>query len=118
MNPRLAVQRDGRIRTRQALPPVRPARPGRLTVTGVSALIVGLLSVLLATTAHAAHGGSASPGKYVVKVMVLPGQSLWSLAEKYDPGADPRAISEQIRQLNSMPGDQLQAGQILWVPRG
>ena len=118
LKPGLAAERDGRIRTWPAAGPARSSRRGRLAVTGVSALIVGLLSVLLATAAHAAHGTPASPGEYVVKVMVLPGQNLWSLAEKYDPGADPRAITDQIRQLNSMPGDQLRAGQLLWVPRG
>lgn len=118
VKPRLTGQPDDRIRTRRPLSAAPPARHGRLMATGVSALIVGLLSVLLATAAHAAHGSPASPGKYVAKVMVLPGQSLWSLAEKYDPSADPRAITDQIRQLNSLPGDQLQAGQLLWVPRG
>ena len=47
-----------------------------------------------------------------------PGQSLWSLAEAYDPDADPRLVVQQIRQLNSMAGDQVQPGEVLWVPRG
>ena len=62
--------------------------------------------------------GSASPGRYVTKVLVRPGQSLWTLAETYDPNADPRVISAQIQQLNSMTSDQLRPGQVLWVPRG
>jgi LysM repeat protein len=80
--------------------------------------MIGALSVGLATAAHATHGGSASPGRYVTKVLVRPGQSLWSLAETYDPNADPRQTELEIQQLNSMTGDQLQAGQELWVPRG
>jgi LysM repeat protein len=109
---------EGLIRTRAVLPPARLARRGRMAVTGVSALLIGALSVGLATAAQAAHAGSASPGRYVTKVMVLPGQSLWSLAEAYDPNADSRLIVREIQQLNSMAGDQVQAGQVLWVPRG
>jgi hypothetical protein len=107
----------GPIRTPAARPPARLTRHGRVLVTGASALLVGVLSVALATAAQAAHGGSATPGRYVARVQVLPGQSLWSLAEEYDPHADARATVEQIIQLNSMAGDQVQAGAMLWVPR-
>jgi len=110
-------QQDVRVRTGQALPPARLSRRGRIVVTGVSALMVGALSVALASAAQAAHGGHAPAGRYVAKVMVRPGQSLWSLAETYDPHADPRAAVEQIQQLNSMAGAEVKAGQVLWVPR-
>jgi hypothetical protein len=89
-----------------------------MVVTGVSALLIGALSVGLATAAQATRAGSASPGRYVAKVAVLPGQSLWSLAEAHDPDADPRAVIQEIRQLNSISGDQVRAGEVLWVPRG
>jgi LysM repeat protein len=89
-----------------------------MVVTGVSALVIGALSVGLATAAQATRAGSSSPGRYVTKVMVLPGQTLWSLAEAHDPGADARLAIQQIQQLNSMTGDQIQPGEILWVPRG
>jgi hypothetical protein len=89
-----------------------------MVATGVSALLIGALSVGLATAAQATRAGSASPGRYVAKVTVLPGQSLWSLAEAHDPDADPRAVIQEIRQLNSMGGDQVRAGEVLWVPRG
>jgi LysM repeat protein len=108
--------RDRRMRTTAA--PSRRSPRGRMVVTGAAALVVGVLSVVLATSAQATHAGPAADRKYVAKVMVAPGQSLWSLAEKYDPDADARLIVDQIRQLNSMAGDQVQAGQTLWVPRG
>ncbi len=106
------------IRTPLALPHPRLTRRGRMAVTGVSALLIGALSVGLATAAQATRSGSASPGRYLSKVAVLPGQSLWSLAEAYDPDADTRVVVQQIQQLNSMTGDQVQAGEVLWVPRG
>jgi hypothetical protein len=106
------------VRTRTAPLPARLTGRGRIAVTGVSALLVGVLSVGLAAAAQATHGGQRSGGRYVAKVLVRPGQNLWSLAEAYDPHADPRQVVDQIRQLNAMAGDQLQAGQQLWVPRG
>ena len=106
------------IRTPLTLPHPRLTRRGRMAVTGVSALLIGALSVGLATAAQATRSGSASPGRYLSKVTVLPGQSLWSLAEAYDPDADTRQVVQQIKQLNSMTGDQVRAGAVLWVPRG
>ena len=106
------------IRTPLTLPRPRLTRRGRMAVTGVSALLIGALSVGLATAAQATGSGSASPGRYLSKVTVLPGQSLWSLAEANDPDADTRQVVQQIKQLNSMTGDQVRAGAVLWVPRG
>jgi hypothetical protein len=111
------------IRTAVAVPPARLTRRGRIVVTGVSALLIGALSVGLATAAQATRAGSGSPGRCgapgrcVTKVTVLSGQSLWSLGEAYDPNADTRLIIQEIQQLNSMSGDQVQPGEVLWVPR-
>jgi LysM repeat protein len=107
----------GRIRTHENPPPVRLTRRGRIVVAGVSAVLIGALSVALATAAQATHTGSASLGRYVTKVTILPGESLWSVAEAYDPNADTRLIIQEIQQLNSMAGDQVQPGEVLWVPR-
>jgi LysM repeat protein len=87
-------------------------------IAGAAALAVTALSMALATTAQATHSGSATPGAGVTRVTVRAGQSLWSLARAYDPHADPRVTEEQIRQLNALPGYQVQAGAVLWVPRG
>jgi nucleoid-associated protein YgaU len=111
-------------RTRRPATPVRLTRRGRVVVTGVSALIIGLASVALATTAQATRGtdagaaAAASPGRYVTRVMVRSGQNLWTLAEGYDPDADTRLVIADIVQMNSLTTDQLQPGERLWVPRG
>jgi LysM repeat protein len=118
MNDWRAAGDKGPIRTPAAPPPARLTRRGRLAVTGASALLIGALSVALATAAQATRAGPASPGKYVTTVTVLPGQSLWSIAEAHDPNADPRLVIQEIQQLNSMTGDQVQPGEVLWVPRG
>ena len=113
-----AAGEDVRFRTRAAAPAVRLTLRGRVVVAGASALAIGALSIALATAAQASHAGQAAPGRYAAKVEVRPGQSLWSLAEAYDPDADPRLVIQQIQQLNSMAGDQLEPGEVLWVPRG
>jgi hypothetical protein len=106
------------IRTAVTPPHTHLTRRGRMAATGVSALLIGALSVGLAAAAQAARAGSSSPGRHLAKVAVRPGQSLWSLAEAYDPDADPRQVIQQIEQLNSRTGDQVRAGEVLWVPRG
>ena len=91
----------------------------RMVVTAVTALLIGMVSVALATAAQATHAESASPGRYIAKETVLPGQSRWSLAAAYDPNADIRAVIQEIRQqLNSMTGNKVQPGEVPWVPRG
>jgi LysM repeat protein len=114
----LSAGEGARFRTRAAVPPVRLTRRGRAVAAGVSALAIGALSIALATAAQASHAGQAAPGRYAAKVEVRQGQSLWSLAQAYDPDADPRLVVQQIQQLNSMAGDQVQPGEVLWVPRG
>ena len=118
MNRRQLSGNAGPFRTADALPAARLTPRGRLVVAGVSALLVGVLSVGLATTAQASHTGPASPGKHVTRVDVMPGQSLWSIAEAYDPNADTRVIIHEIQQLNTMTSDQVLPGESLWVPRG
>jgi LysM repeat protein len=118
VNHRPVARSEGLIRTPVDLPRVRFTRRGRMMVTGVSALLIGALSVGLATGAQATRARTGPAGRYVVKVEVLPGQTLWSLAETYDPGADARLIVQEIQQLNAMSGDRLQPGEVLWVPRG
>jgi LysM repeat protein len=117
MNRGCVARGESSVRTAAAPPPARLTRRGRVIVTGVSALLIGALSVGLATAAQATRAGSGSPGRYVAKVTVLPGQSLWSLGEAYDPNADTRVIVQEIQQLNSMSGDEVKAGEVLWVPR-
>jgi len=107
----------GLFRTDGVVPAARLTPRGRLAVTGVSALLVGALSVGFATKAQASHTGPG-PGSHVTKVEVLPGQSLWAIAEAHDPNADTRVTVHEIQQLNAMTSDQIQPGESLWVPRG
>jgi hypothetical protein len=109
---------QGSIRTTGARPAMRLTRRGRVALAGASVLLIGVASVAFATAAQASHGGQGDSRRYLAKVEIRPGQNLWSVAEAYDPAADPRIITQEIVQLNSLSGDQLQPGEVLWVPRG
>jgi len=110
---------QGRRKT-DSMPSLRLTRRGRIVVAVAAALLVAAISLLAASVAQAtSHGASprgARPG--LVRVVVQPGQTLWSVAESADPDQDTRAVVQQIVDLNSLTGPTVLAGQQLLVPRG
>ena len=113
------ASRSGRQRD-TPVAPLRLTRRGRVVAATAAALLVTVVSLLVAGVAQATnHGPSARVARQdLVQVVVDPGQSLWSVAESADPGQDTRAVIQQIIDLNSLNGDTVFAGQRLWVPRG
>ena len=111
--------RSGRPRD-TPVAPLRLTRRGRVVAATAAALLVTVVSLLLAGVAQATNDGPSSRAarQNLVQVVVHPGQSLWSVAESADPEQDPRAVIQQIIDLNSLNGDTVFAGQQLWVPRG
>ena len=111
--------RSGRPRD-TPVAPLRLTRRGRVVVTLAAALLVTMVSLLLAGVAQATNDGPSprAARENLVQVIVRPGQSLWSVAESADPDQDTRAVIQQIIDLNSLNGDTVFAGQQLWVPRG
>ena len=111
--------RSGRPRD-TPVAPLRLTRRGRVVVALAAALLVTMVSLLLAGVAQATNDGPSprAARENLVQVIVRPGQSLWSLAESADPDQDTRAVIQQIIDLNSLNGDTVFAGQQLWVPRG
>ena len=100
--------------------PLRLTRRGRVVAATAAALLVTVVSLFLAGVAQATNNGPSSPAarQNLVQVVVHPGQSLWSVAESADPDQDPRAVIQQIIDLNSLNGDTVFAGEQLWVPHG
>ena len=111
--------RSGRPRD-TPVAPLRLTRRGRVVVALAAALLVTLVSLLLAGVAQATNDGPSprAARENLVQVIVRPGQSLWSVAESADPDQDTRAVIQQIIDLNSLNGETVFAGQQLWVPRG
>jgi LysM domain len=92
----------------------------------VSALVLALMLLVAAlawiagaTRAEAAGGGPPQAAVYrgLAAVVVRPGQSLWAIAARAEPTADPRSVIQEIIDLNALGGTAIQPGQHLWVPR-
>jgi len=88
-------------------------------MTAAAVVAIGAASIAAAGAAQATgHSGtSAGPGGALARVEIRPGESLWSVAEAYDPDADTRVVIAEILQMNSLTSDRIQPGQVLWVPR-
>jgi hypothetical protein len=97
---------------------VRPA--ARLTRRG--RLLVSLLLLAVAVTAAVLLGGGApalaGTDRPVAheRVTVLPGQTLWQIAEQVAPGSDPRETVQRILDLNGLQTSQVEAGTALLLP--
>ncbi len=88
-----------------------------LLVAAGSVALAGAAQAIGHSGVQARPGTAGAAGAAITKVEVRPGQSLWTLAEAYDPNADTRQVIQEILQLNSMSTDQVQPGQVLWMPR-
>lgn len=104
-----------------APPPVRLTRRGRLLVTVFAVLVAvtgavlltGGASALAGTGSTGSSGGAAAPAE---RVTVRPGETLWQIAERAAPGADPRETVQRILDLNGLQTSQVQAGTALRLP--
>jgi len=102
-----------------AAAPLRLTRRGRVVVAVAAALLLAALSLVIAASAQATnHPAARAAQQNLTQVTVRPGQSLWSVAESADPGADTRVVIQQIVELNGLTGTVVFAGQRLWVPHG
>lgn len=106
-----------------AVVPVRPATRLRLTARGRRVVLAVAAVPLAAGIAFAAlSGGSAMASNDSVAtasfetVTVMPGDTLWSIAEAVAPGADPREVIGDITRLNALQGGALQIGQEIAIP--
>ena len=121
---RAGVARSPEAGVRPVRTQVRLTRRGRMVIAGLITASMVLVAALawLAGTARADAAGSGVPSSAVYhslhSVVVLPGQSLWSIATQYDPGSDPRNVIQEIIDLNALSGTSVQPGEHLWLPRG
>ena len=126
------VMRAERLTAPRPVPQARPFLPGdapqslRLTRRGrvVLAVLAAVAASLfgLAAARGTPAAGSAAPagtaGHSMTRIVVQPGQTIWSIAMRADPHADPRLVVQRIIAANALPGGSVQAGQGLLVPRG
>jgi hypothetical protein len=105
----------------RSLPAPRPlsarSRPTslRLTRRGRAVLLLVLVVLTLAAftlgRASTSTAGTATPTTRR-EIVVQPGETLWAIAERVAPDADPRVTVGRLRELNNLDG-ALQAGQRL-----
>jgi hypothetical protein len=109
-----------RVRTR---PRTRLTRRGRIVVSALviaAMLLVAVLAWIGGVTRAEATGSGPPPSavyRNLAKVVVQPGESLWTIAAQAEPAADPRSVIQQIIDLNALGGTSIQPGERLWVPR-
>lgn len=97
---------------------LRLTRRGRAAV-GVLAALVALLTGFLGGRADAASAAqaSASVESASVEVVVLRGDTLWSIASDVAaPGEDLREVVAEIQRLNGMSSASIAAGDVVRVP--
>jgi hypothetical protein len=126
-----AVSPVRRSRTAPVRRQARPAAPQRpLTLTRRGRLVVSLLvvaAVLMSLVAVAAvllgpAAGTAAAAKEATTHMtastlvVRPGDTLWSIATRVAPNADPRETITALREVNNLAQPVVYVGQRLIIP--
>jgi hypothetical protein len=85
-----------------------------MALAPVVAVVVALSAVPAAASSASADVGSSSSSFSYVTVQA--GESLWSVAERIAPAADPREVITDIQTLNGLEDSAVSAGQSLAVP--
>ena len=101
-----------------AVSPIKLTRRGRMLVSTLSfgvMLAISLVSLFGIATASAKASNEASSST-TTQIVVAPGETLWTIAARVNPEIDPRAVIDQIMDLNVIEGSNVYAGQVLLVP--
>ena len=92
---------------------LRLTRRGRLVTAAATVLIAVLTLVGVVSRAGSLHETSPVPASAPAQVVVAPGETLWSIAERVAPDRDPRTVVAGIQRLNDLPTADVRAGQTL-----
>jgi hypothetical protein len=93
---------------------MRLTRRGRVVLIVLPAVLAGT-AALVSLTAPLAQAQPAQPAGTIV---VGTGDTLWSIAERIAPQADPRDVVADLERVNRLPDAALQAGERLTLPAG
>jgi cell division protein YceG involved in septum cleavage len=90
----------------------------RMTVLVVSLLVILLCTFALSTFTTAKHTQAAQRNTLTgyESVRIAGGDSLWSIAEKYRGTENTADFVAELKVLNSLSSDRIQAGAYLLVP--
>ena len=95
-------------------PGLRLTRRGRL---GVLLVLATLLLVAFSLGRTSADAGSTRPAAPAHTTVVHPGETLWAIARRVAPAADPRATVARLTEMNDLGSRPIVAGQRLVLPR-
>ena len=104
-------------------PTTRPAESGtglRLTRRGRLVVLLTLATLLLVAFSlgrTSADAGSTAPTAPRPTTVVQPGETLWEIARRVSPDADPRATVARLTEINDLGSTPIVAGQRLTLPR-
>ena len=101
-----------------AVSPIKLTRRGRLVLSTLSfatMLAISLVSLFGIATSSAKASNEAT-NSTATQIVVAPGETLWTIAARVNPEIDPRAVIDQIMDLNVINGSNVYAGQVLLVP--
>ncbi|MEV4628917.1 LysM peptidoglycan-binding domain-containing protein [Micromonospora sp. NPDC049523] len=91
---------------------LRLTRRGRVVLVGLFLILAAGLAVALAPSSRASDPPGPAP-----TAVVLPGDTLWSVAERHRPSRQPFRVIAEIRRLNGLDDYTIHAGQRLKLPR-
>lgn len=96
---------------------IRLTRRGRRLVVALATLplAVGIGFAALSGGSALASGEAAGTVGFET-VTVMPGDTLWAIAEDVAPTTDPRTVINEIQKLNALSTGSLQVGQQLAIP--
>ncbi len=118
---------DRRIQPQGSAVPLRLTARGRLVVRLLVLASLLTLTLSVATFSRALLAGAiaedgtnagVSPGNSVTyqEIVVVPGETLWSIARHVSTGHDVRSVVDNIAELNHLESAGLVAGQRIIVP--
>ncbi|MDQ0189325.1 LysM peptidoglycan-binding domain-containing protein [Alicyclobacillus cycloheptanicus] len=110
----LAQFQHGKRRLLQQESAQRQARRGKRRLMVLLALCWAIGASL---AVHMWNGVASADSTSGSKYVVAPGDTLWSIATKYDAGQDPRSVMDEIMTLNHLsPSGAIQPGEVLVLP--
>jgi LysM domain len=105
-----AAPRSAQLRASQ---PARLTRRGRLAVT---LLLVAMSTGVLGLVQPQAFALGRGDGPATQRITVRPGETLWAIADRVAPGADPRSTIARLESMNHLRSSTVPAGSVLLVP--
>lgn len=102
----------------QSTTPLHLTRRGWLVLVALPLFLLTAAALIAGAffTSQAQAASGEGETTTTVRVSVAAGETLWSLASEYAPERDPRAVVEEIVELNALSSSTVQAGQSLHVP--